>query len=202
MLIVPAEISYLEKAAEIVKRGGLIVYPTDTVYGLGCDPFNRESVKRIFRVKGREDKGLPVLVSSLREALRLAYFPRIAMKIVGEHWPGQVTLVLKRKENAPDYLGGDPTLIGLRMPCHALTLELVTMSGGYLVGTSANRSSLKPARTAAEAEKQLGRDVDLILDGGKTFFGKGSTVVDISSEKLNFLRIGPVRKGQFRKLIE
>lgn len=202
MPTVPAEIPYLEKASEIVKRGGLIVYPTDTVYGLGCDPFNKEAVKKIFKVKGREDKALPVLVSSLRAASKLAYFPLSAMKIVGKHWPGPVTLVLKRKKNAPDFLGGNPELIGLRMPCNALTLELIAYSGGFLIGTSANRTGLTPAVTTAEAEKQLGGEVDLILDDGKASLGKSSTVVDLSGEKLKILRVGPVSRKQLMKLLK
>jgi len=202
MPTVPLEIPYLERAADIVKRGGLIVYPTDTVYALGCDPFNKEAVEKIFKVKGRKNKGLPVLVPSLREALRLAYFPRSALKIVEKYWPGQVTLVLKRNENAPDFLGGNPAVIGLRMPCHALTLELVAFSGECLIGTSANRSGLTPAVTAAEAEKQLGGEVDLIIDGGETFIGKGSTVVDLSNGRLDILRAGPVSRRQLMKLLE
>ena len=201
MTTVPATIQNLKKAFKIIQKGSLIVYPTDTVYGLGCNPFNKKAVKKIFKVKDRKyTEALPVLVSSLKEAHRLAYFPKIADKIVDTFWPGPITVILKREDTAPNFLGGNPRLIGLRMPDHSLTLKLTDLCGGTLIGTSANRSGIKPARSAAEAEKQLGKNVELILDGGRAPSEKSSTIINLSQEKLKILRTGPITKNQLPKL--
>ena len=201
VLIVNTEKSQLKKAAETVKKGGLIIYPTDTVYGLGCDPYNVQAVKRVFRVKGRENKPLPLLVSSMRKALSLAYFTTEAIKIVKRFWPGPLTVVLKRREEAPKFLGGDPSLIGLRIPNHPVTLRLIRFCGGCIVGTSANLSGKKSPTTVGEAVKQLGDKVDLVVDGGKTMLGLGSIVLDLSTEKPRILREGPIKREEISKIL-
>jgi len=182
----------LKAAAEIVKKGGLVVYPTDTLYGLGCDPYNQEAVLKAFRVKGRTGKPFPLLVSSLEKARRLGYFPPAALKAAKKFWPGALTLVLRRKPEAPSCLGGDPSLIGLRVPRHPIALSLIELCGGALVGTSANLTGETPPKTAEEAAAQLGGRVDMILNGGRTPLGVGSTVVDFSAEKPKVLRRGAV----------
>ena len=203
MTTIPATIQNLKKALKIINNGGLIVYPTDTVYGLGADPFNKKAVKKLFKAKDRPYKeALPVLVSSLKEAHRLAYFPKIADKITDTFWPGPLTIILKRENNIQNFLGGNPNLIGLRMPNHSLTLKLTELCGGSLIGTSANRSGSKPARSAVEAEKQFGKNIDLILDGGHTPTETSSTVIDLSHEKPKIIRTGPITKNQLLKFTE
>ncbi len=201
-MVVPINDKQVKVAVEIVKKGGLIIYPTETVYGLGCDPYNKKAVKKVFEVKGRTAKPLPLLVSSLKKALDLAFFPKPALKIAKKYWPGPLTLVLKRKKKAPEFLGGDPSLIGLRVSKHPVASQIVRLCGGTLVGTSANLSGNKPSTTAQEAAKQLGNKVDLILDGGKTFFGVSSTVLDFSTEEPKILRVGPISKDEILSFIE
>ncbi len=179
----------LVKAAEIVRSGGVIVYPTDTVYGLGCNPYNREAVEKVFKVKGRPGKPLPILVSSPQEAFRIARFSLQALKLAGFFWPGALTLVLERKPSAPAHLGSR-RLVGVRWPKHRDACRLIALCGGLLVGTSANPTGEQPALTASEAEARLGEKVDLILDGGPARLGEASTVVDLSGKKPKVLRGG------------
>jgi len=185
--VVECSLRSLVKAAEIVIEGGLIVYPTDTVYGLGCNPYDREAVERLLKVKDREGKPLPVLVSGYHEAFRIARFNLQALKLAGALWPGPLTMVLPRKPAAPPHVGGGPS-IGVRIPGDKWTRLLISFCGGSLVGTSANLSGEKPAENAEEAKEVLGDKVDLILDGGKARLGRASTVVEISQGEIKILR--------------
>ena len=193
--VLDCSLESLAKAAEAVARGGLIVYPTDTVYGLGCNPYHGEAVKRVFEVKGRMGKPLPLLVSSPHEAFRIAEFNPNALKAAGLFWPGALTLVLKAKPQAPRGLGGG-SLIGVRWPRHREACRLIMLCGGLLVGTSANPTGEPPALTAEEAEDKLGGSVDLILDGGRAPLGKPSTVLDLSNSKPKLLRVGAISERE------
>ncbi|MCX8175646.1 MAG: L-threonylcarbamoyladenylate synthase [Candidatus Bathyarchaeota archaeon] len=200
-MIVPLNDENLKLAASIVKKNGVIVYPTETVYGLGANPFSRDAVKKVFDVKKRkEDKPIPIIVSSLDEALKLAYFSDEALKLAKSFWPGPLTLILPRKPLTPDFLGSRE-LVGVRVPNNSSTLKLVKLCGGFLTGTSANISGQPAPVTAEEAEKQVGEYVDLIIDGGKTFYGLSSTVVDISTGKVEVLRLGPIKVEDILKVL-
>jgi len=172
-------------------KGGLVVYPTETVYGLGANPYDIKAVKKTFKAKGREKKPLPLLVSSLKKARTLAHFPNQALNVAKDLWPGPLTIILKRRETSPSWLGGNPNLIGLRIPNHPAALRLTRLCGGCLTGTSANISGKTPPTTAEEAERQIGDKVDLILDGGRTGLGVSSTVLDLSTGNPRILRMGP-----------
>ena len=180
----------ISRAAETVMRGGLIVYPTDTVYGLGCDPFNEEAVRRLFSAKGRGAKAVPVLCSSREKAADLADLGPKGDELARRHWPGALTIIAQLKMRVPDMLSQGPNL-GVRVPHHALCLELVASCGGWLAGTSANVSGAPSARSAGEALRQLGDTVDLILDGGPSA-GTGSTVVSVVGGAVTILRTGQI----------
>ncbi|MGP3667580.1 MAG: L-threonylcarbamoyladenylate synthase [Candidatus Bathyarchaeota archaeon] len=200
-MIVPLNDENLKLAASIVKRNGLVVYPTETVYGLGANPFSMEAVKKVFNVKGRkEDKPIPIIVSSLDEALKLAYFSEKALKLAENFWPGPLTIILPRKPLTPDFLGSRE-FVGVRVPNNASTLKLVKICGGFLTGTSANVSGQPAPVTAEEAERQIGKHVDLIIDGGRTFYGLSSTVVDLSSGEVKVLRVGPIKIEDILKVL-
>jgi L-threonylcarbamoyladenylate synthase len=179
-------------ASLIIKKGGLVIYPTDTVYGLGCDPFNIKAVKKISSVKGARKKPLPMLVSDIKYVNRIADLSDKARKIVMKLWPGALTLVLPKKNILPDIVTCNLNSVGVRMPLHDSAIQFIRQSGGLLIGTSANITGEKPARTINEITEQLRKKVDLILDGGPTPSGKSSTVVDLTSEKLKILREGPI----------
>jgi len=192
MRILKATRGNISTASQIVKKGGLVVYPTDTVYGLGCDPFNVVAVKRVFRVKGERRKPLPILASSSCHVEKIANLSREAEKIANCFWPGPLTLVLPKKPILPEVVTCNLDSVGVRVPKHDVALELISLSNGLLVGTSANKTGEKPPRTAQEAAEQLGQEINLILDSGPVILGVPSTVVDLTPEKPKMLREGPI----------
>ena len=192
--LLPMDGSSIARAAQEVRRGGLVVFPTDTVYGLGCDPLNHAAVRRLFAAKGRTSKPVPVLCSSAEKAGELVRLDRTALELAAEHWPGALTIVAPlRRPVAPRLTQGKPYL-GVRVPNHPSCLELIAHCGGWLTGTSANLSGSPSARSAAEAMDQLGSAVDVILDGGR-LAGAESTVVRVDGGEVTILRRGPVGVG-------
>lgn len=186
-------------ASEMVRRGGLVIYPTDTVYGLGCDPFNVTAVKRVSKVKGERRKPLPILASSIEHVEKIASLSQEAKKIAKEFWPGPLTLVVPKKPVLPDFVTYNLDSVGVRVPKHDVALQLITLSNGLLVGTSANKTGEKPPRTAQEAAQQLEEEVDMILNGGPATLGMPSTVVDLTSKKPRILREGSI---SFKEILE
>jgi len=181
----------VKEAARTVRSGGLIIYPTDTVYGLGCDPFNVRAVRRVFEVKGREAKRpLPVLASSLEEILRIAVLDEEALRLARSFWPGPLTLVVPRKPVLPDVVTCGLPSVGVRVPRHEFALEVIRACGGLLVGTSANRSGRPAPRTAQEAISELGDRVDLVIDAGPAPLGMPSTVLDLTGPEPKVIRVG------------
>jgi L-threonylcarbamoyladenylate synthase len=181
----------IRRAASSVRRGGLVVFPTDTVYGLGCDPLNQAAVRRLFEAKGRESKPVPVLCSSTERAAELVKLSPAAMELATRHWPGALTIVAPTRRAVPSQLTQGKDTLGVRVPAHSGALELISSCGGMLTGTSANLSGHPSARTAAEAMDQLGNGVDVILDGGK-LTGTESTVVQVIGPEVTLLRSGPI----------
>lgn len=191
---VPIGPGSMARAAELVRRGGVIVYPTDTVYGLGCDPFNEAAVKRLFEVKGRGSKPVPVLCSSASKAEEAVVLSSRAREMARTNWPGPLTIVAPLKRPFPRELTQGSGNLGVRVPSHSACLELISLCGGWLTGTSANVSGRPSARTAAEAMAQLGDRVDMVLDGGVRE-GKESTVVQVVGDTVTILRTGPIGVG-------
>ncbi|MGD0176374.1 MAG: L-threonylcarbamoyladenylate synthase [Candidatus Bathyarchaeia archaeon] len=186
-----ADLEGLTAAVEVVGKGGLICYPTDTVYGLGCNPFDSSAVERARRVKGVPTRPLPVLVKDIENAERLAQIPDRARKLARKFWPGPLTLVLPALGVLPENLVPDGT-VGLRSPKHSICLTLLGLCSGALVGTSANLTGKPPAVSAMEAARDLGDRVDLILDGGRAPLGVASTVVNLTKPTFAILREGPI----------
>jgi L-threonylcarbamoyladenylate synthase len=179
-------------ASRKVKDGGLIVYPTDTVYGFGCDPFNPDAIKRVFDVKSERKKPLPILASDLEAVERIASLSEKARRIADTFWPGPLTIVVPKKPILPDLVTCRLNSVGVRVPGHDVALELIRLSDGVLTGTSANKTGQKPPLTAQEASKQIGSEVDLILNGGLAALGISSTVIDLTAPRLRILRKGPI----------
>ena len=175
------------------------MYPTDTVYGLGCDPFNVNAVKRIFRVKGDRKKPLPILSCSVASLEKIARLSDVARRIAARFWPGSLTIIVPKKPALPDIVTCDLDSVGVRVPEHDIAVQLIRLSDGLLVGTSANKTGQKPACTASEAFEDLGEEVDVILDGGSAPLGRSSTVVDLTTEKPKILREGPI---VFKEILE
>jgi L-threonylcarbamoyladenylate synthase len=192
MKVLKATENNIMTAAQIVKRGGLAVYPTETVYGLGCDPFNVEAVKRILDVKGERNKPLPVLGASIVDVEKVAVISQNGRRLAAKFWPGQLTMVLPKKPNFPDVVTFGLDSVGLRIPNNDVALRLLGLCGGLLIGSSANRTGEEPPRRVQEIAMELKGMVDVVLDGGAAAQGMPSTVADLTSEKPRILREGPI----------
>lgn len=186
-----------------MKNGGLIIYPTDTVYGLGCNPFNVKAVERIFEIKGdRKEKPLPILCSHVKCVKKIAQINEQAMKVIEKFWPGPLTIIVPRKPSLPDIVTCKQKSVGVRIPNHLVAIQLINLCGGVLVGTSANKTGLKPSNTAHEAAEQLGERVDAILDDGPAPLCRGSSVLDLTSARPKMLREGPIKLEEVLNILQ
>jgi L-threonylcarbamoyladenylate synthase len=200
-LIVKADLEGLAAAAEVVARGGLICYPTDTVYGLGCDPLNSAAVERAITAKSSRTKAMPVLVKSQDDAERLVYFSRTSEKLAARYWPGPLTIVLPARDHVPSNLAPQRTL-GVRSPKHAICQQLLGLCSGYLVGTSANLTGKPPATAPEEITSELRDRVDIIIDGSRSPIGVASTVVDLTKDHLHIVREGPISRAEILRFLK
>ncbi|HEX6081436.1 MAG TPA: L-threonylcarbamoyladenylate synthase [Methylomirabilota bacterium] len=184
-------------AAAVVEAGGLVAFPTESFYGLGADALDADAVSRVFEVKGRpEQKALLVLVDSVEMVAGLvAGIPDGVRALMAKHWPGPLTLVLEAAARVPAALTGGGGTIGVRMPGHAVARALVRSAGRPITAPSANPSEAPPPRTAAAVRAYFDGLVELILDGGTTAGGAGSTVADCTRWPPRILRQGPVVIG-------
>jgi L-threonylcarbamoyladenylate synthase len=192
----------VEKGITILKKGGIIAFPTDTVYGLGCDAFRRSAVEQVYRVKGRpRHLSFPLLLSAISQVPVVAKpLSGIASSLASRFWPGALTLVLAKSDSLPYYLSSAGT-VAVRIPNHPVCLALIQGIGGPLVGTSANVSGNNSALTADEVEQQLGGDIDFIIDGGRSPGGQESTVVDVTGIVPQILRQGIIPRDEIERLL-
>lgn len=186
----------LDRVQEVLKKGGLVAFPTDTVYGLGTLAFNGAAVGSIYIAKDRpDDKAIPVLIGASTDLEKVALeVPVAASRLAARFWPGPMTLVVPRCPNLPETVSATPT-VGVRVPDHDLARRLLLAAGPMAV-TSANISGQPSPSTAQEVLAQLGGRIALIIDGGKTPGGIPSTVVDCSGAEIRILREGPILKDQ------
>lgn len=194
----------LQQAAAVLARGGLVVFPTRCIYGLGADAFDRTAVSRIFAVKGRPGaKPLLVLISERSAAAALVKeIPPSAERLMERFWPGRVTLVLEAAADVIPELTGGSGKIGIRLPGHPVASALVRVFGRAVTGTSANLSGQGGCSRIAELDPRLRRQVDLVLDAGVLAGGIGSTVVDLTESPPIVLREGVVPAGRIYAAID
>ncbi len=202
-LILPADDPGIVRTADCIRSGGVVVYPTETVYGLGADPFNPVAFERIFSLKGREsEKGLILLIRGSQDLDALvADIPRAAEFLMDAFWPGPLTLVFPASPSLPDHLLGFTSTIALRVSDAHVASSLLQHAGGPITSTSANHSGLSPARSAQEAANALGGDVDLILDGGSAPDSRPSTLVDVSLPHPRILRPGRIAESKINRVL-
>lgn len=182
----------LQKAAEILRSGGLVVFPTETVYGLGANALDASAVRRIFELKGRPSTSpLIVHVASIEEARDLAAdWPETAEELARAYWPGPLTLVVPKKPVIPDEVTAGLGTVGLRIPRHPVALGLLRASGLPIAAPSANRFTRLSATTAAHVRDAFGAQTPFLLDGGECEIGLESTVIAVSENGLEVLRPG------------
>jgi L-threonylcarbamoyladenylate synthase len=184
----------MRAAGALVETGGLVAFPTESFYGLGADALDPAAIARVFEVKGRpDDKPLLVLVDGIDMVTELAAaVPEGARALMARHWPGALTLVLRASARVPAALSAGTGTVGVRLPAHAVARALVVAAGRPVTAPSANPSAAAPPRTAAEVRSYFDGRVDLILDGGPTAGGAGSTIADCTVWPPRILRQGPV----------
>ena len=191
--ILPAESAQAMSAAlRELRGGGLVAFPTDTVYGVGAIAFDGQAVHSIYAAKGRpEEKAIPVLLGDMAQLDSVAVsIPEMALRLARRFWPGPLTLVLRRQPSLPAAVSSTDT-VGVRVPDHPVARTLLRSSGPLAV-TSANLSGQPSARTAEDVRRQLGGRIGLILDGGETPGGVPSTVLDCLHSPPIIVRAGPL----------
>ena len=182
----------VDYAVEVIRSGGLVVAPTDTVYGILADPLNSDAVRRVYKVKRRSsDKPLPILLGESHHALLLVDPSHVFWRLALAFWPGPLTIVEEARPGVPRHLE-EWGKIGVRLPNCPLVREIARRTGGLLVGTSANKSGMTPPTTAYEAHAQLGDKIDLYIDGGPSLRRVSSTVVEIVDGRVELLREGAI----------
>ena len=188
------------EGVKILKAGGVVAFPTDTVYGLGADAFNPRAVERIYEVKKRpRHLPFPLLLGDTCQVTWVAQpLSGIASFLARRFWPGGLTLVLPKAASLPAHLTSGPT-VAVRIPDHPVCLVLIERLGSPLIGTSANISGGVAALAADEVRQQLGQKIDLVIDGGKCTGGKESTIVDVTGEMPVILRQGIISQNEIEK---
>lgn len=192
------------RAVAALKRGEVIVFPTETLYGLGADAFNKTAVERIVSLKGRNPENpIPVIIAD-REMLNdvVTEVSPVAQKLIERFWPGPLTLVLPAKKNLSEQLLNRDGGIGIRISSHPLAARLARELGHPLTATSANLSAKEPARTVAEAKGYFSDKLEIFLDGGRLEGSKGSTVVEIVENNLRIIREGEVSWQELEKALK
>ena len=189
-----AEPPALREAADVLSKGGLVAFPTETFYGLGANALDSGALGRIYAVKGRSAaKPLLVLVDSARMARSLVKeIPTVAWVLMTRYWPGPLTLVFKAVDGLPDALTAGTGTIGIRMPGHPLALGLVRAAGVPVTAPSANPAGAEPPTTAGEVQRFFDGKIELILDGGPTKGGLPSTILDVTVTPPKLIRRGAI----------
>ena len=181
----------IEMASQIISKGGIAIFPTDTVYGIGCNPYDIDAVEKIYNIKSRDySKPFPVLVYSIQIAQRIAFFDEFTRKIVERFWPGPLTIILKLTDKSLKKSLNITEKIAIRVPDHKCTLELLKRCN-FLVGTSANISGDSSFTNPDECINSI-QGYDVLVDGGDITSKAESTIIEIENEEIKIIREGPL----------
>ncbi len=196
------DLSILERAARVISSGGLVVFPTETVYGLGANAFDAEACSKIYKVKGRpQDNPLIVHIGSLEDLVRIViHVPETAKRFLDRLWPGPLTAILEKKRDVPDVVTAGLKTVAVRFPSHPVAMNLIKLSGVPIAAPSANVFG-RPSPTSPEhvLKDMLGK-VDVIIDGGITPLGLESTIIDFTKDPPVVLRPGPLTVEQLLEI--
>lgn len=203
-MIIPQTVESYSRLASIIANGGVIAFRTDTFYGLGADPFNRDAVQRIKQLKGREgDKPILVVISDREQVGRFISEQSPAFDLLTrKFWPGPLTLIGTAAPEVPAEITAGTKTIGVRLPGDDSVRALVEACGGQLTATSANPSQREPAKTAPEVQKYFDDAIDLIIDGGTAKTDQPSTVVDARDGEPRLIREGVITWSQIQAAID
>jgi len=200
----PEVASQVEEGIRIIRRGGVLAFPTDTVYGLGGGAFHEAAVRRVFEVKKRPfSMALPLLLSDGSQIHEVVEsLPDYAWRLAGRFMPGGLTLVVRRSRIVSDLIAAGGETVAIRIPDHPVPVALIQGSGMPLVGTSANRSGSGSLLTAEAVRAEIGELVDLVIDAIPPPAGRESTVVDVTGPRAVILREGAIRRDQIAEVVE
>jgi L-threonylcarbamoyladenylate synthase len=194
----------IEKGIEIIRRGGVVAFPTDTVYGVGAGAYIESAVQRVYEVKKRpREMALPLLLADAAQIHEVAaHLPDYAWRLIEHFFPGGLTLVVYRTPIVKDIITAGGKTVAIRIPDHPVPVALIRGSGMPVVGTSANLSGMPNADTVNELKNQIGDMVDLVIEGGPVPGGKESTVVDVTGELPVILRVGAISLAELQKVVK
>ena len=193
----------MNRAGEILKRGGLVAFPTETVYGLGGNALDAKSSEKIYRAKGRpSDNPLIVHIADMEHLFPIVeQVPQKAVRLAEKFWPGPLTMIFKKTDMVPLETTGGLESVAVRMPDHPAALALIKAAGGYVAAPSANRSGRPSPTTAEHVAEDLGKTIDMILDGGSSIIGLESTIVDMTEETPIILRPGYISMNTLSRVV-
>jgi L-threonylcarbamoyladenylate synthase len=193
----------LQEAAAVLKSGGLVAFPTETVYGLGADAFNQNAVLKIFAAKKRPpDNPVIVHISSMEMLNEVSTsVPKKAEKLIRELWPGPLTIVVPKSQKVPSAVSAGLETVAVRMPAHNVALGLIEHLGSPIAAPSANLSGRPSPTNARDVYEDLNGSIDMIIDAGETFIGVESTVIQVSEDRCVILRPGPIPLDILRKYL-
>lgn len=193
----------IEKAGEILKKGGLVAFPTETVYGLGANALDEKAAAKIYAAKGRpSDNPLIVHIARMEDLPAVASEIPEKAKMLAEHfWPGPLTMIFKKTEKVPYGTTGGLDTVAVRMPVHPVALQVIAAGGGFIAAPSANTSGKPSPTTAAHVAADMDGRIDMVLDGGAAGIGLESTIVDMSEETPVILRPGYINQAMLEQVI-
>lgn len=193
----------IKRAGECLRNGGLVAFPTETVYGLGADALNKEAAEKIYAAKGRpSDNPLIVHIADMESIEEIAAeFPEKAKKLAEEFWPGPLTMILKKTEKVPLGTTGGLETVAVRMPNHPVALQIIRAAGGFVAAPSANTSGRPSPTLARHVLEDMNGKIDMIIDGGELGIGIESTIVDMSIEPPMILRPGYITEEMLEACI-
>jgi L-threonylcarbamoyladenylate synthase len=192
----------IQQAADLLKQGEVIAFPTDTLYGVGVDPFDPAAIEQLYDVKGRpSEKGIPILLADTADLEKVTHdISELAQTLIERYWPGPLTIIVPRNPQLPANISPNEG-IAVRIPDHAVSRAFIRAAGGVVAASSANRSGQPPALTAVEVLEALEGRVAAVLDGGPVQYGRASTVLDCMSNPPKVLREGPITVKNLSRII-
>lgn len=193
----------INKAAEIIKNSGVVVFPTWCLYGLAADAFSPEAIKKIYKIKRRKSENpLLLLVKDRHQINKLVEkIPKSAEKLINQFWPGRITLIFEAKDTVPGILTAGTGKIGIRLPEHPVARALLNQLENPITGTSANISTAPGCNSIKKMDRSIIKNTDLTLDSGTLKGGTGSTIVDVTTNPVTIIREGEISAEEIYKIL-